>query len=1151
MVNVGTIDGSPGTGMGESSIQTSSSPLTLVNESGGTISGVLVSAGASLDVENDGSIAGGTEIEAGGTSARFFSYAGSSLTNVSYFASSGGDVVQSEGSLNGLSFFGGDGSATELDLFGPTNENISYYGGTGGDTLGIGASAGNVNNVILYGDLGTDTINSFANNIQNVSLVAGSGDANFYNEGNDGTGLSLFGGAGTAVFYNGGPGSTGGNDTHDVTVTAGSGDTAIDSTGIDFGTLTLIGGSGVNYLENDGAGTSSSKIVFIGGTGDNTLDNTGNSVGAIVFTDGMTTSGGSSVPNNANDTVSNTGNDIGSITATVNSGELALVSSGDNLTSITATAVGGSSSVTNMGSVQTLIMDGGAGNASLIDTPDSTAAAITGATIIFTDEGGTSTFIDSSPAAQATFVAGPVGGQVVIQTGATGPISLTGNTGGDTYTFEGAPQATVSIDQPASTASLSVSNELDFSTFSGGAINLDLENTGPQNQEGLILDLVDGSGINEVVGAPAPNTIIGNSQVDVLDTEAISDSSITSASTPTIIAPTQWVYLDFDTYADPIDGEPPQAYTTAERADVLSRLEADYADFPFVQFTENAADAANVPADDWIVLYFNRTPDQTGQPGGQSSEIDFGSFDPGRYAEIQVNGLIGGPGNPPAFSNGQDNFAVLSAKIAAHELAHLLGARHSDAFGPIGYGVHTPPGDAGFSPDLNGPDAAFETFDHLISSPATQGTTRLNDIRPLYFGPREAIKLAFDEQGTVEPATTAAHTTLATAMPFPLSSLVVPNDITSLPGVEQGMNFEVLAGAVSDTIGLQNGLAAPNWYSFSGEKGDDFTFETESQILPSLANGGSVDTVLGIYDSSGNLLGYYGGTAENNNQFEGTDSLLDDVILPYTGTFYVEVSSYAAPAGDPMYDPSNPASPLNINNMTSVDNPASPDYDPAAAAAFLATGNGTAVGSYDLFIYRYNQSNATITSGNTLISRTPGATLTGTSGDDTLIGTGAGTYIQGSDTVSLTSTVPTTPIDFYDASLGSVLITDTGSMAGSTVTINFGDGTVTTEAASASISLAHLYASLGTETITVSFKLAAGGTDMLEIPVTIAGLDAPTVTAPVITSGTPTLSAPVTFSSSVTNFYPGDTYQAAWTFTNVDAEYVGHDRRDRDDSQLC
>ena len=86
-----------------------------------------------------------------------------------------------------------------------------------------------------------------------------------------------------------------------------------------------------------------------------------------------------------------------------------------------------------------------------------------------------------------------------------------------------------------------------------------------------------------------------------------------------------------------------------KRAAVLSLIEADYAGFPFVQFTENAADAANVPAGDWIVLYFNRTPDQTGQPGGQSSEIDFGSFDPGRYAEIQVNGLIGGPGIPGVF----------------------------------------------------------------------------------------------------------------------------------------------------------------------------------------------------------------------------------------------------------------------------------------------------------------------------------------------------------------------------------------------------------------------------------------------------------------------------------------------------------------------
>ena len=176
-------------------------------------------------------------------------------------------------------------SSTSSDR--PTRTS-SYYGGTGGDTFGIGASAGNVDNVILYGDQGTDTINSFASSIENVSLVAGSGDADFYNEGNDGAGLSLIGGAGTAVFYNGGPGSTGGNDTHDVTVTAGSGNTAIDSTGTGFGTLTLIG-RWRSITWKTMTSTSSSKIVFIGGTGDNTLDNTGNSVGSIVFKDATTT----------------------------------------------------------------------------------------------------------------------------------------------------------------------------------------------------------------------------------------------------------------------------------------------------------------------------------------------------------------------------------------------------------------------------------------------------------------------------------------------------------------------------------------------------------------------------------------------------------------------------------------------------------------------------------------------------------------------------------------------------------------------------------------------------------------------------------------------------------------------------------------------
>ena len=98
-----------------------------------------------------------------------------------------------------------------------------------------------------------------------------------------------------------------------------------------------------------------------------------------------------------------------------------------------------------------------------------------------------------------------------------------------------------------------------------------------------------------------------------------------------------------------------------------------------------------------------------------------------------------------------DNFMALSAKIATHELAHLLGVRHYDAFGPVGFGIHAPPGTDRFKPTYAGIAAAFETQDHLISSPASVGTDRFNDLRSLYFGERESIKLAlaFSEQDAV------------------------------------------------------------------------------------------------------------------------------------------------------------------------------------------------------------------------------------------------------------------------------------------------------------------------------------------------------------------------------------------------------------------
>ncbi|MGV2340551.1 MAG UNVERIFIED_CONTAM: hypothetical protein LVR18_43375 [Planctomycetaceae bacterium] len=122
-----------------------------------------------------------------------------------------------------------------------------------------------------------------------------------------------------------------------------------------------------------------------------------------------------------------------------------------------------------------------------------------------------------------------------------------------------------------------------------------------------------------------------------------------------------------------------------------------------------ALNPAELPVNvtEYAVIYFNDTP-AFGRPGGLASEIDPGNLDLGGTAVVQVNGLLGGviteadlggeggdagadKGYRPGFGDEQigadkpaatsENFILLSAKIAAHELAHLMGLRHQDSFG--------------------------------------------------------------------------------------------------------------------------------------------------------------------------------------------------------------------------------------------------------------------------------------------------------------------------------------------------------------------------------------------------------------------------------------------------------------------------------------
>src|SRR5258707_1296629 len=80
-------------------------------------------------------------------------------------------------------------------------------------------------------------------------------------------------------------------------------------------------------------------------------------------------------------------------------------------------------------------------------------------------------------------------------------------------------------------------------------------------------------------------------------------------------------------------------------------------------------------------LFFNNAP-AGGEPGGLSSELDFRNLNRASTAAIDVNGLLGGPGEPAAVSA---NFVAMSATIGAHELGHQMGLLHIDSFGPIGF----------------------------------------------------------------------------------------------------------------------------------------------------------------------------------------------------------------------------------------------------------------------------------------------------------------------------------------------------------------------------------------------------------------------------------------------------------------------------------
>src|SRR5262245_45969489 len=247
-------------------------------------------------------------------------------------------------------------------------------------------------------------------------------------------------------------------------------------------------------------------------------------------------------------------------------------------------------------------------------------------------------------------------------------------------------------------------------------------------------------------------------------------------------------------------------------------------------------------------------------------------------------------------------------------------------------------------PDYPGPTDAFETGLHLMASPASVGESLAEAAGNQFFGEREAVKLAFNNSGASFFEQLAAHDSRATAQAIALTGLTVPNMLVS--GLNWGLDFAVSAASVAGSIGLTSGgVSEDDFYSFTGQAGDLINLEIYSRAMARIAN--PIDSVLRVFDSAGNLVAYYTNLAENDDGLEGQDSRLMDLVLPSSGTFFIQVDTF-----------------------TSAE---VPDTD---------------TGDYELFFYRFASGNAT-DQGDVLDGQGGNDNLGGGLGDDTLNG-GAG-----------------------------------------------------------------------------------------------------------------------------------------------------------------